>query len=59
MKKRQVLPDGSVVIRTYPVTFLHDFTEERHDQKWHQLTFATRGHLEVITEDARSFVPAG
>ncbi|HEX7702736.1 MAG TPA: helix-turn-helix transcriptional regulator [Kofleriaceae bacterium] len=57
MKKRQVLPDGSVVIRTYPVTFLHDFTEERHDRKWHQLTFATRGHLEVITEDARSFVP--
>ena len=46
------------MIRTYPVTFLHDVTEERHDRKWHQLTFATRGHLEVITETARSFVPA-
>ena len=58
MKKRQALPDGSVVIRTYPVTFLHDVVEERHDRKWHQLTFATRGHLEVIAEDTRSFVPA-
>ena len=51
-------PDGTVVIRTYPVTFLHDFTERRHDRAWHQLTFATRGHLEVLTEDARRFVPA-
>ena len=46
------------MIRTYPVTFLHDVTERRHDAKWHQLTFATRGHLEVLTEDARRFVPA-
>ena len=46
------------MIRTYPVTFLHDVTEHRHDRKWHQLTFATRGHLEVLTEDARRFVPA-
>ena len=46
------------MIRTYPVTFLHDVTEQRLDKKWHQLTFATRGHLEVITEIARSFVPA-
>jgi AraC-like DNA-binding protein len=52
------MPDGSVVIRTYPVTFLHDVTEQRHDARWHQLTFATRGQLEVITEDARRFVPA-
>jgi len=39
------------------VTFLHDVTEERQNHAWHQLTFATRGHLEVITEDSRSFVP--
>ena len=45
-------------IRTYPVTFLHDVTEPPHDHAWHQLTFATRGHLEVITEDARHIVPA-
>jgi len=57
-KTRHRWPDGSVVIRTYPVTFLHDVTEHRHDHKWHQLTFATRGHLEVLTRDARRFVPA-
>ena len=45
-------------VRTYPVTFLHDVTEEdRRDPAWHQLTFATRGQLEVITDDARRFVP--
>jgi len=47
-----------VWIRTYPVTFLHDVTEPPHDHAWHQLTFATRGHLEVITDDARHIVPA-
>lgn len=45
-------------MRTYPVTFLHDVTEADHDHAWHQLTFATRGHLEVITDDARHIVPA-
>ena len=45
-------------IRTYPVTFLHDVTEPPHDHAWHQLTFATRGHLEVITDEARHIVPA-
>src|SRR5215471_9609964 len=60
-KKRQRpsgLPDGSVWIRTYPVTFLHDVTEKRRDPRWHQLIYATRGHLEVITDDARRLVPA-
>src|ERR1044071_4840641 len=56
-KTRQPL-DGPVWVRTYPVTFLHDVTEPPHDHAWHQLTFATRGHLEVITDDARHIVPA-
>jgi len=56
-KTRQPL-DGPVWVRTYPVTFLHDVTEVEHDHAWHQLTFATRGHLEVVTEDARHIVPA-
>ncbi len=45
-------------VRTYPVSFLHDVTEQRHDTQWHQLTFAIRGHLEVITGDVRRVVPA-
>jgi AraC-like DNA-binding protein len=57
-KTRQPLPDGPVWVRTYPVTFLHDKTEQRHDPQWHQLTFAARGHLEVITGEVRRIVPA-
>ena len=40
------------------MTFLHDVTEADHDHAWHQLTFAARGHLEVITDAARHLVPA-
>lgn len=40
------------------MTFLHDVTEPPHDHAWHQLTFAARGHLEVITDQARHIVPA-
>jgi AraC-like DNA-binding protein len=57
-KKRQASPDGSVWIRTYPVTFLHDVTEQRRNLDWHQLTYAVSGHVEVITDTARWFVPA-
>jgi len=45
-------------VRTNPVTFLHDVTSERHRHAWHQLTFAVRGHLELVTDDARRVVPA-
>jgi AraC-like DNA-binding protein len=57
-KTRQAPLDGPVWVRTYPVTFLHDVTEPAHDHAWHQLTFAARGHLEVITDRARHIVPA-
>lgn len=50
-------PDGSVWVRTEPVTFLHDYTRASHDHDWHQLTFASSGHLEVETDDARALVP--
>lgn len=40
------------------MTFLHDQTQHRHDTAWHQLTFALRGHLEVITGGTRRLVPA-
>jgi AraC-like DNA-binding protein len=58
LSKTRQQPDGPVWVRTYPVTFLHDVTERDHDHEWHQLTFATRGHLEVITADARHLVPS-
>jgi AraC-like DNA-binding protein len=58
LAKNRQLPDGPVWVRTYPVTFLHDVTEARHRHDWHQLTFAVRGHLELVTDDARRIVPA-
>jgi AraC-like DNA-binding protein len=58
MSKTRQRPDGSVTVRTYPVTFLHDVTEQRRDPAWHLLSFAIRGHLEVVTADARRLVPA-
>ena len=40
------------------MTFLHDVIQKQHAHEWHQLTFAVRGHLELITDDARRIVPA-
>ncbi len=45
-------------VRTNPVTFLHDHVERDRSHDWHQLTYAVRGQLEVITQDARRIVPA-
>src|SRR5438874_2987323 len=42
----------------YLVMFLHDRSEQRHDADWHVLTYAVRGHLEVITGDLRRIVPS-
>src|SRR5687768_7090781 len=56
-RMRQAFPDGSVWVRTEPITFLHDHRKRRHAHAWHQLTFALRGHLEVETDDARALVP--
>ena len=66
-KTRQRWPDGTIAVRTFPVTFLHDHTERRCDRKWHLLAFATRGHLEIVdrrfaaarAERARRVDPAG
>jgi len=58
VSKTRHAPDGGVWVRTYPVTFLHDITTEHHNRDWHQLTYAIRGHLEVVTDDARRIVPA-
>ena len=46
------------LVRTYPVTFHHDVTKQSCERDWHHLIYATRGHLEVNTEDTRRIVPA-
>lgn len=39
------------------MTFLSDRAEHRHDAAWHVLTYATRGHLVVVTGETRRIVP--
>jgi AraC-like DNA-binding protein len=50
-------PDGSVWVRTYPLTMLHDHTLASHVHEWDQLTYATAGVLRVSTADASWVVP--
>ena len=45
------------MVRTYPVTFLHDVTQPGFHRDWHQLIFASSGHLEVTTDAGRYIVP--
>jgi AraC-like DNA-binding protein len=54
---RQPGPDGSVVVRTYPLTFLHDHTEPSHAHDWDQLTYAASGVMRVETDRATWLVP--
>jgi AraC-like DNA-binding protein len=50
-------PDGSVWVRTFPLTLLHDRTLATHSHEWDQLTYATAGVLRVSTADASWVVP--
>ncbi len=50
-------PDGSVWVRTHPVTHLADYHTPSTQHAWHQLTYATQGHLEVRTSTLRALVP--
>ena len=50
-------PDGSVWVRTNPVTILHDHTTSRHAHEWDQFTYAASGAMRVHTDVASWVVP--
>ena len=54
---RQSRPDGSVWVRTYPLTCLHDHTTSAHSHDWDQLTYAASGVMRVHTDAASWVVP--
>lgn len=54
---RQQRPDGSVWVRTFPATLLHDHTTMWHRHEWDQLTYAASGVMRVHTESASWLVP--
>jgi len=52
IRQAQARPDGSVWVRTHPITLLHDQTLATHTHDWDQLTYAASGVLRVATADA-------
>ena len=54
---RPLRPDGSVWVRTNPLTCLHDYTSRKHAHDWDQLTYAASGVMHVHTETASWLVP--
>ncbi len=50
-------PDSAVLVRTYPVTFLHPHTLVFHTHDWDQLTYAASGVMRLQTADATWTVP--
>jgi AraC-like DNA-binding protein len=54
---RQSRPDGSVWVRTNPLTCLHDYISAAHVHEWDQLTYAASGVMRVHTETASWLVP--
>jgi AraC-like DNA-binding protein len=50
-------PDGSVWVRTFPVTFEHDHHLAPHSHDWDQLAYAASGVMRVDTADARWTIP--
>lgn len=50
-------PDGSVLVRTYPVTFPNGHTSNAHTHTWDQLTYAARGVITVRTSKGIWVVP--
>jgi AraC-like DNA-binding protein len=54
---RQRRPDGSIWVRTHPVTLLHDQVTARHAHEWDQLTYAASGLMRVHTNNASWVVP--
>ena len=50
-------PDGSVLVRTYPVTFPTGYRSKAHSHDWDQLTYAAHGVMTVHTEKGIWVVP--
>jgi AraC-like DNA-binding protein len=54
---RQSRPDGSVWVRTYPLTCLFDFRTPTHVHEWDQLTYASSGVMRLHADTASWLVP--
>ena len=50
-------PDGTVLVRTYPVTFPTGYRSGPHEHEWDQLTYASHGVMTVHTAKGTWVVP--
>jgi AraC-like DNA-binding protein len=50
-------PDGSVWVRTFPLTLPRDHIEPRHTHEWDQLTYAASGVIQIDTDEGVWVVP--
>ena len=50
-------PDGSVWVRTYPLTLPRDHIAPRHTHEWDQLTYAASGVIQIDTDEGVWVVP--
>jgi AraC-like DNA-binding protein len=56
-RQRPRRPDGTVWVRTHPLTLPHDHHEPRHTHEWDQLTYAASGVIEIETDTGTWMVP--
>lgn len=49
--------DGSVLVRTYGITWSEGYTSETHRHEWDQFTYATHGVMTVRTEKGTWVIP--
>ena len=57
VRQARARPDGSVWVRTYPLTLHFDHTLPAHTHDWDQLTYAAAGVLRVSTQANSWTVP--
>src|SRR5262245_38143502 len=50
-------PDGSVWVRTFPLTLPRDHIQPRHTHEWDQLTYAASGVIQIETDEGGWVVP--
>jgi AraC-like DNA-binding protein len=56
-RRRHRRPDGTVWVRTYPLTLPRDHVQPRHTHEWDQLTYAASGVIEIETDEGSWMVP--
>lgn len=55
--QKRIRLDGSVIVRTHPLTMLSEYRSNEHAHEWDQLTYASQGVMTVYTAKRTWVVP--